>query len=182
MAVVPLLVSAGASADTRGHWRFDPLSFPHRGRIGVHIEEMTPELRAYFRAPEDRGVLVVRVEPDRPAARAGMRVGDVIVSAAGESVEKPFDLIRTVAAAPAGEAIELGVLRDGKERAMLIEPEGEPSFWADPERLGTWFEERLHGSCQDFRERIERLERRIDELERKLEERDRGAGEAARET
>jgi membrane-associated protease RseP (regulator of RpoE activity) len=182
MAVVPLLVSAGAWAGTGGHWRFDPPFFPHRGRIGVQVEAMTPELRGYFHAPQDRGVLVARVEPDRPAARAGLRVGDVIVAAAGEPVREPFDLIRTVAAAPAGEAIEFGVLRDGKERTLRIEPEGEPSLWADPERLGTWFEEKLHRGGQDLRDRIEQLERRLDELERKLEERDEGTGETGRET
>jgi len=182
MALVPLLVSAGAWAGTGGHWRFDPPFFPHRGRIGVQVEAMTPELRGYFHAPQDRGVLVARVEPDRPAARAGLRVGDVIVSAAGEPLREPFDLIRRVAAAPAGETIEFGVLRDGKERKLRIEPEGEPSLWADPERLGTWFEEKLYRGGQDLRERIEQLEKRLDELERKLEERDEGTGETGRET
>jgi membrane-associated protease RseP (regulator of RpoE activity) len=182
MVAVPLLVSAGAWAGTGDRWRFDPPFFPHRGRIGVQVEAMTPELRRFFHAPEDRGLLVARVEPDRPGARAGLRVGDVIVSAAGEPVREPFDLIRRVAAAPAGEAIEFGLLRDGKERKLRVEPEGEPSLWADPERLGTWFEEKLHRGGQDLRERLEQLEKRLDELERKLEERDEGPGEAARET
>jgi membrane-associated protease RseP (regulator of RpoE activity) len=180
MLAVPLLVGAVAWAGSGAHWPFDPSFLPHRGRIGVEVGAMTPELRDYFHAPHDRGVLVTRVEPDRPAAGAGLRVGDVILSANGESVDEPFDLVRKVAGAPAGEAIEFEVIRDGKERKLRIEPEGEPSLWADPDRLGTWFEEKLHHNDQELRERVDRLEKRLRQLERRFEERE--TGEAGRET
>ena len=182
MAAIPIVLGAGARAGTGDHWTFDPPLLSPRGRIGVQVDAMTLELRRYFQAPEDRGLLVVRVEPDRPAARAGLRVGDVIVSAGGEPVCEPFDLVRMVAAAPAGEAIQLGVLRDAEERTLRVEPEGEPSLWAEPERLGTWFEEKLHRGSRELRERLEQLERRLEELERKLEERDEGTGQAGQET
>jgi len=182
MAAIPIVLGAGAWADTGGQWPFDPPFFSARGRIGLQIEAMTPELRGYFQAPEDRGLLVVRVEPDRPAARAGLRVGDVILSASGEAVSEPFDLIRIVAAAPAGEAIELDILREAEKRTLRVEPEGEPSLWAEPERFGTWFEEKLHHGSRELRERIEQLERRLEELERKLEERDEEREQAGRET
>jgi membrane-associated protease RseP (regulator of RpoE activity) len=182
MAAIPIVLGTGAWAGSGGHWSFEPPFFSSRGRIGVQVEAMTPELRRYFRAPEDRGLLVVRVEPDRPAERAGLRVGDVILSAGGEAVREPFDLIRMVAAAPGGEAIELGVLREAEERTLRVEPEGEPSLWAEPERFGTWFEEKLYRGSRELRERIEHLEKRIEELERKLEEREKGPGDPGRET
>jgi predicted metalloprotease with PDZ domain len=182
MVVLLLLLGAPAWSDSGTHWSLDPPFFPQRGRIGVQVEPMTPELRGFFHAPADRGVLVARVEPGRPAARAGMRVGDVIVSAAGEPVREPFDLIRIVAAAPAGETLELGVLREAEERELGVEPEGEPSLWAEPERLSTWFEEKLHHGSRELRERLEQIEKRLEELERKLEERDQERGETARET
>jgi membrane-associated protease RseP (regulator of RpoE activity) len=183
--VLALSLGTGAQAGSGAHWPLDPLllsHFSHRGRIGVLVEGMTPELRGYFRAPEDRGLLVARVEPDRPAARAGLRVGDVILSADGEPLHEPFDLVRMVAAAPAGKAIEFVILRNAKERTLRIEPEGDPSPWADPERFGTWFEEKLGLGGGELQERIEQLEKRLDELERRLEERDPEAGETARET
>jgi membrane-associated protease RseP (regulator of RpoE activity) len=182
IAALLAVLGAGARADPVGHWTFEPPFLSPRGRIGVEVQQMTPELRGYFRAPEDRGVLVVRVVPERPAARAGLRVGDVIVSAGGEPVHQPFDLVRLVAAAPAGETIELGVLREAKERILQVAPEGEPSLWAEPERFGTWFDEKLHRGSRELRERLEEIERRLEELERRLEERDEGAGETARET
>ena len=61
-----LLVPAAAEAAGRG-----------QGRLGVHVQPMTPALRAYFDAPEDRGVLVARVEPGSPAGDAGVEAGDV---------------------------------------------------------------------------------------------------------
>ena len=182
MLVVPFLIGADAQAGSGGRWPFDPHFFPHRGRIGVQVESMTPELRGFFHAPHDRGVLVAQVEPDRPAAAAGLRVGDVIVSADGKPVTEPFDLIRKVAAAPAGEHIEFEIVRDGKERKLRIEPEGDPSLWADPDRLGTWLDEKLHHGSGDLRKRLDQLEKRLHELERKLEEQERGTGETARET
>jgi len=182
MLVVPLLVGAGAQAGSGGRWPFDPHFLLHRGRIGVQVEGMTQELRHYFHAPHDRGVLVAQVEPDRPAAAAGLQVGDVIVSANGKAVHEPFDLLRRVAAAPAGEHVEFEIVRGGKERKLRIEPEGEPSLWADPDRFGTWLDEKLHHGGRDLRERIDQLEKRLHELERKLEEQERGTGEAARET
>src|SRR5262245_19487116 len=48
------------------------------GRLGVMVMELTPELRAYFGAPRDSGLLIAQVVPDSAAARAGVRVGDVI--------------------------------------------------------------------------------------------------------
>ena len=182
IAALPIVLGTGARAGTGSNWPFDPPFLSDRGRIGVQVEAMTPELRGYFQVPDDRGLLVVRVEPDRPAARAGLRVGDVIVSAGGDPVHEPFDLIRIVAAAPAGEALELGVFREAEERTLRVEPEGEPSLWAEPKRLGTWFEEKLHRGSRELRERLEQLERRLEELERKLEEREEGTGEAGQET
>jgi membrane-associated protease RseP (regulator of RpoE activity) len=180
IAAVPIVIGARAGAGDQ--WTLDPPFVPHRGRIGVQVEAMTTELRGYFQVPDDRGLLVVRVEPDRPAARAGLRVGDVIVSAGDEPVSAPFDLIRIVAAAPGGEALELGVFREAEERTLRVEPEGEPSLWAEPERLGIWFEEKLHRGSRELRERLEQLEKRLEELERRLEERDEATGEAGRET
>jgi membrane-associated protease RseP (regulator of RpoE activity) len=182
LAALPIALGASARAGAGDHWPFDAPFLSPRGRIGVQVDGMTPELRGYFHAPEDRGLLVVSVEPDRPGARAGLRVGDVILSAAGHPLRDSLDLIRIVAAAKAGESIELAVLRDAEERALRVEPEGEPSLWAEPERFGAWFEEKMDRGSRALLERIEELERRLEELERRLEERDQGTGEAARET
>ena len=69
----PLLIvlAAGIAAEATAqppHWVIDSPYMPHRGRIGVRVQPMTPELREFFEVPSDLGVLVAEVETDHPAA------------------------------------------------------------------------------------------------------------------
>ena len=65
------------------------------GFLGVRLIDITPELRAYFGAPRDAGVLVASVEPESPAAKSGLSVGDVIVKMDGERTESSRDISRS---------------------------------------------------------------------------------------
>jgi C-terminal processing protease CtpA/Prc len=143
---------------------------PHQSRLGVQLQEMTPELREFLRAPKERGVLVVRVNPDSPAAKAGLRVGDVIVSVAGESITAPHDLVHEVLRAEKDAKLALELVRDGKTRSLEATLEGEPALAADPMR---WVEER----APEFREKLEQRMRELEERLEQLEQRLRGASE-----
>lgn len=143
-----------------------------RGRLGVQVQPMTEALRAYFEAPRDRGVLVVKVEPESPAAAADVRVGDVVVAAGGQGVERPEDLIHVVAGAPADEKLVLEIVRDGKSRRIEVVPEGRPVPWRDPqawEEFEGHMERSFDWGRRELRRRIEQLERRLRELERRLD-------------
>lgn len=85
-----------------------------RGRLGLEVMSLTPELRSFFSAPRDRGLLVAQVDPGSPAARAGVKVGDVLVSVRGQDVRASADVLAAVDAAPKGTKIELGLVRDHK--------------------------------------------------------------------
>ena len=153
-------------------WSFEhSLWPPHlaRGRIGVQVQPMTPELREHMKAPADRGVLVTRVVPDRPGAAADLRVGDVIVEAGNDPMEGPFDLVRAVAGVAEGNEIELKIVRDGKEHKLKVAPEGEPRAWMDPDRWGKWMERRLQNGRHELRRRLHEFEQRLEELERRLD-------------
>jgi membrane-associated protease RseP (regulator of RpoE activity) len=150
-------------------WPTDPPFEHSRARIGVQVQSMTPELREHLKAPEDRGLLVGRVEPERPAARAGLRVGDVIVSAGGKPMRRPFDLVRVVGRATAHQPLELRIVRDGKQRTLSVEPELEPTPWADPDRWAEWLEKGMHRGSKELRRQLQMLERRLEELERRFE-------------
>jgi hypothetical protein len=89
-----------------------------RGYLGVELTPLTGELRAHFGAPEDAGVLVARVVPDSPAAEAGLRVGDVIASVDGESVEGAIEIARLVRRHEAGESVTLEIYRDGRPQSL----------------------------------------------------------------
>jgi serine protease Do len=100
-----------------------------RGWLGVGIQSVTPELAKAFRLPKDEGALVAQVLPDSPAARVGLRAGDVIVEYDGHAIAKIGDLPRLVAGTPIGQTATLKVLREGKpltvtaQIAELPEPE-----------------------------------------------------------
>ncbi|MCZ6463234.1 MAG: PDZ domain-containing protein [Proteobacteria bacterium] len=173
LVALPLLgIAAGAAADTgAGHWIFDHPFFPHRARIGVQVQPMSPELRVHFHAPEDRGLLVNRVEAGRPAEAAGLSVGDVILTASGEPMRQPYDLVRAVGLVESGESIELVVLRGAKQKKIQVAPEGEATPWVDPQRLGAeWLERGRHHGGEELRRRLHDLEQRFEEFERELHE------------
>ena len=129
---------------------------------------MTGALREYFGAPEDRGVLVVRVDADRAAGSAGLRVGDVIIAVAGEAADKPLDLIREVARAPAGDPLALEVVRRGESLRIEVVPEGEalpvPSA-EDWHSMREHVRKGLHEGTRQILQRLEEIERRLERME-----------------
>ena len=119
-----------------------------RGRIGVSIQEVTRDLADSFGLPRAAGALVSAVEPESPAAKAGIEQGDVIVRFNGRGVENSADLPRIVAAAQPGARVAVEIFRGGQSRSLTVdvgewqdpeaEPEGNPaaSSGAAPNRLG----------------------------------------------
>lgn len=83
-----------------------------RGRLGVNVQSMSPELEEYF-GVKNGGALVSSVTPDSAASRAGIKAGDVIVSVNGRSVADADDLIAKIDDVN-GEAT-IVVVRDKKE-------------------------------------------------------------------
>jgi C-terminal processing protease CtpA/Prc len=80
-------------------------------RLGITVIGLTPELRAFYGAPRDRGVVVAHVERRSPAARAGLRVGDILISVQGESVANASDVLGALTSINRGEQIPLTVIR-----------------------------------------------------------------------
>src|SRR5205823_3250382 len=74
-----------------------------RGRLGVELSDLDSDLGGYFRTRSGHGVLVTRVLEDTPAARAGIKAGDVIVEFDGRSVENGDALRRMINEAREGE-------------------------------------------------------------------------------
>lgn len=89
-----------------------PLS-PARTRLGVSLTPLSSQLAAYFGVKE--GVLVSEVEADSPAARAGVRAGDVVTAVAGRTVNDPSDVRIALRESAAGATVEIRLVRDRKE-------------------------------------------------------------------
>ena len=89
-----------------------------RGSIGVTLAQAKPELLKVYGASQ--GAFVQRVEPDSPAAEAGVKEGDVIVSLNGKPITKSDDLVSAVAETQVGTQAALGIIRDGKRTDLSV--------------------------------------------------------------
>jgi S1-C subfamily serine protease len=100
---------------------------PAHPRLGIAVAppEVSRRLRASVGLPERAGLLVRGVDDDGPAARAGIREGDLIVSAGGKAVEDIDDLHDALGSA--GLPLELAIVRGTEERTVTVEaaPAGE---------------------------------------------------------
>jgi predicted metalloprotease with PDZ domain len=90
-----------------------------RAIAGAEFSELTPELAAGLRLDTRTGLLVLKVAPGTPAARAGLEAGDVIVRARGQSVHSISEL-RAAVAAQRDQPVPLEVLRQGQRRTLTL--------------------------------------------------------------
>jgi Do/DeqQ family serine protease len=91
-----------------------------RAWIGVTYQELTPELASGFGVQRTRGALVNEVLPNGPAAKAGVKPGDIIIDIQGREVREGRDLMRAVLQYPVGEKLSLTVLRDGGQHKLQV--------------------------------------------------------------
>jgi S1-C subfamily serine protease len=103
-----------------------------RTRLGVTVQELTPELAAYFGASD--GVLVSSLVADSPASRAGVKVGDVIASVDGRSITSAADLAREVRTSASDGEVRLGIVRDKKQSTISAKVETSTERGARPLR------------------------------------------------
>lgn len=89
--------------------------------LGVYIREVSEADVKRLDLPEERGALITDVPEDGPAAEAGLRTDDVIVSWNGSRIESAAQLTRVVGETPAGRSVEVGYVRDGRQRTANVE-------------------------------------------------------------
>ncbi|NVB82221.1 MAG: PDZ domain-containing protein [Kofleriaceae bacterium] len=106
-----------------------------KGRLGALVLGITPELRKHYGVPNDRGVLVARVDSASPAAVAGLQAGDVITDAGGRVIDQASDLVSAVSGVAKGTALDLKVMRDHKPLSLTAKLTSDPVGFLD---LG-WF-------------------------------------------
>ncbi len=96
-----------------------------RGRLGIVIQDLTPDLAEALNIDTSRGAVVTKVEPNSAAEQAGLKAGDVVVALEGSEVRSSTDLRNRVGLIPIGELIEVTVIREGERkhfRARIEKP------------------------------------------------------------
>ncbi|MEA2463131.1 MAG: serine protease Do [Acidobacteriota bacterium] len=154
-----------------------------RAHLGVSLIDLTSELREHYGASKDAGVLVGAVEDGSPADKAGLRVGDIILSVDGKEVDSSTDLRLALTDKKEGDSVRLEVLR-GRSRQTLVagvvEREGTLRFMRgselrelplllDSPEWRARLQSMAPGNCNDLQSRIKELEGRLKELEKKLQ-------------
>lgn len=95
--------------------------FGNSRRIGVSTVELTKQLADYFGVTTGRGVLVTAVTEDGPAAKAGIKAGDVITAVDGEEVDSPGDVSRAIGRKKEGE-VTITVIRNKSQQTFRVTP------------------------------------------------------------
>lgn len=91
-----------------------------RGYLGVMISDLTPGLAKQFGVPNTSGALVQNVEPEGPAAKAGLKNGDVIRTLNGRTIPDSGTLTSIVTETNPGTTVTLGILRNGKPMDIKV--------------------------------------------------------------
>jgi len=91
-----------------------------RGYLGVSIQSVTPELAKAMKLDERQGALVSEVVSGGPAAKTGIRPGDVIVGLNDEPIKEAHDLPALVARTPVGEHVTVTLRRAGKTQTVPV--------------------------------------------------------------
>jgi serine protease Do len=89
-----------------------------RGWLGVEIQPVTKEIADSLGLKSANGALITEPQADSPAAKAGLKSGDVITSVDSIKVKDPHDLARRVAAMEPHKGVSLRIVRDGKEQTV----------------------------------------------------------------
>ncbi len=96
------------------------------GYIGVQIQPVTAEIADSLGLKDNHGALIAETQPNTPAAKAGLKSGDVIISVDGQNVDGPRDLSRRIAADGPEHKVSVAYLRSGKEMTANVVLEALP--------------------------------------------------------
>jgi Do/DeqQ family serine protease len=91
-----------------------------RGYMGAILQNVTGDLQKQFNLPNAKGALVSQIEAGKPAAQAGLKVGDFITAINGQSIADANDAVIRIIQMSPGTVAHLDVLRDGKQMTINI--------------------------------------------------------------
>jgi S1-C subfamily serine protease len=131
------------------------------GYLGVYLEEVTSERTKELGLTEERGAVVMKVVADSPAAKAGLKENDVIVSFNGRRVDSVRELQRLLNETPADRSVQIEVIRGGSRQtlATTLAKRSLQSF----QMLGPGFDERFSKQNEESMRRAEESLKRSEE-------------------
>jgi serine protease Do len=127
-----------------------PMNWYAEGRgsyLGIGVEEIGSERAKQLKLSEPHGVEVTTVAPDSPAAKAGLKEGDVVVEFNGQRVEGTEQFVRLVRETPPRREVKLEVIRDGASRTIAATVGERKAVYVDPKYV-----QKLRKMTEDLRQ------------------------------
>jgi serine protease Do len=109
----------------------------HRGYLGVSVARLDPEVASQLGLKEDHGVEVSKVFENTPAAKAGIKPGDILTNVGGKPIKDGRELQQLVAGLPLKKPVDVTIFRDGKTQVLPVTIEEQPSNYGLTTRTGT---------------------------------------------
>ncbi len=106
----------------------------HRGRIGIYVQTVTPALAEGLQLPQDWGVVVGDVQPDGPADKAGVKIGDLVLTLNARTMHNARQLEAYIFRSPMREKVTLGIQRGSDHLTIdvpVIDTVDDPQRFAD---------------------------------------------------
>lgn len=94
-----------------------------RGQLGVLVQDLTPELAQAFNLKMGQGAVVAQVIEGSPAARAGVRAGDIVLAVNGQPVRSANELRNAIGMMRRGSTAQLDLLREGRPLKLSVKIE-----------------------------------------------------------
>ena len=111
------------SGDDDFVWTTDKMAFgldKDRGYMGVHLDDLNEQMGEYFEVEDGKGALVTEVVEDGPAAKAGLKAGDVIVMIGDNEIDSSTALHEAIADTEPAQQMAVKVVRKGKGKELSI--------------------------------------------------------------
>lgn len=127
---------------------------PSRAYLGIHMQQLTPELRKHLDLTAEKGIVVTDVTPNSPAAKAGLKNDDIITQANGQAMSRPEELRDLISGLEAGKELALHVYRGKEQMEVKVKLEKAPAgLGMNPQR----FEGRFENLPPEVRKQLERM-------------------------
>lgn len=91
-----------------------------RGRLGVAIQDLTPDLAESMSLKGDEGALIAKIERGSPADSGGLRSGDVVIAVDGRPVRSATDFRNRIGLLRVGTPVQLTVMREGGQKSVTV--------------------------------------------------------------
>ena len=150
-----------------------------RGRLGLELSDLTEDLAPYFSAKAGEGVLILAVEEESPAAKAGIKGGDVLLGVNGTAVSDAGDVLDALSNLDPGDTATLDVARKGIKKTYDVEIEKNQAvyrFYSAPferdkatkVKLDQYMIRKNSDEASKLKEEMQALKERLKEMEERL--------------